>query len=126
MNTGNRFVKLFHKFNQVVHACFGNSLDANYKILLEDFFTLIDFENISYTNKLHILKHHIPEFICLKKKSLGFFSEQTFEAVHHDFGKHKKNFQDNSSKLNAQNAIFRSVTSYNSNNFFNGYNISEH
>jgi hypothetical protein len=44
--------------------------------------------NSCVTPKLHIVFHHVAQFIQKKKKPLGFFSEQASETVHHDFGRH--------------------------------------
>lgn len=104
---------LFTKFEKIVSACFGCALDANYQIFIDQFFDVLDAECIPYINKLHYLKIHVPEFIKMEKKSLGFFSEQGFEAVHYNFNQHKINYLDNASKDNRENALLRAVNTYN-------------
>ena len=46
-----------------------------------------ELDNISITPKVHLVIHHIKDFFALKryKKGLSYWTEQAFEAVHHDF-----------------------------------------
>ena len=48
-----------------------------------------ELDNVSITPKVHVI-HHIKDFFALKgyKKGLSYWTEQAFEAVHHDFKVH--------------------------------------
>ena len=80
-----KFVNAFKSFNDVVSACYGSNLDADYlqkiSIFAADYFRL----GISVTPKVHAVIYHIPEFCELMGRGLGPWSEQTGESVHHDF-----------------------------------------
>ena len=41
--------------------------------------------DITITPKVHILLMHVPDFTTKHNRSLGWYSEQTLESVHHDF-----------------------------------------
>ena len=44
-------------------------------------------ENMTVTPKIHIVEHHLIDFfnqLNENKHGLGWFSEQSFEAMHHD------------------------------------------
>lgn len=69
----------------MVNSFFGQSLDSNFKIYLEEFVTSLNDAGIHFTPKLHIVAFHIAEFCDMKKKALGFYSEQASEQVHHAF-----------------------------------------
>ena len=84
-----------------------------------DFFTQVHEQAIPFTNKFHVLKVHVPEFVRLKQKSLGPFSEQSLESVHLDFNKHIGRFYSNTSKSNKIANLKRTVVAYNSNHFTN-------
>lgn len=79
-------------FDLVVTACFGQTLDASngdYKDLIREFsgqYRAID--NLSVTVKMHCLEVHVQQFLDMKgdgEKGLGYWSEQSYEAVHHHF-----------------------------------------
>ena len=79
-------------FDKVVISCFGQTLDftnGDYKDLIKDFsrqYRAID--NFSVTVKMHCLEVHVEQFLDLKGdgvKGLGFWSEQSYEAVHHHY-----------------------------------------
>lgn len=57
---------------------------------------------------------HVKEF-CQEYGSLGFFSEQASEAVHHDFKNHWENFKCDKAYHNFSSQIIRAVFTYNSN-----------
>lgn len=77
-------------FNKVVISCFGQTLDSthgDYRDLIKDFsrqYRAID--NLSVTVKMHCLEVHVEQFLDMKGdgvKGLGFWSEQSYEAVHY-------------------------------------------
>lgn len=73
-------------------ACFGNYLDPDYLVHLENLET--QFNNLGYkqTPKLHAIFTHIANFLVDKKHGLGVWSEHAFEGVHWDFNEHLKNY----------------------------------
>ena len=83
-------IEAIRNFNTLRKKAFGQQLESGWKIALDKF-------NISYKNipnitkplKVHILLAHLQEFIEKygKNKGLGFYSEQTGEAVHQKFEK---------------------------------------
>lgn len=73
---------MFSKFDIVVNACFGQILHENYKICIDEFLMVLEKEKVRYTNKVHVLKFHVPQLIKLKNSSLGTYSEQAVEVVH--------------------------------------------
>ena len=80
------FVDCMDSLNDVKKACFGFTLDQNYKEKkeeLEDLWNILH-ENFGVTipNKCHVIFSHVPEFIKRQKKPLGEFSEQVVESAH--------------------------------------------
>ena len=76
----------FQKFKAVKDACIEKVLAFKWAF---------EGTNIAPTPKIHIKLEHIVDFFYVKgeKKGLGYYSEQVFESVHHDF----KVFEENSS-----------------------------
>ena len=67
---------------------FGTQLEAGWKKSLKDFeYAYQKIPNITKPLKVHILIAHLCEFIEKygKNKGLGFYSEQTGEAIHQKF-----------------------------------------
>ena len=67
---------------------FGTKLEAEWKKSLNDFaYAYQKIPNITKPLKIHILIAHLCEFIETygNNKGLGFYSEQTGEAIHHKF-----------------------------------------
>lgn len=109
----NKFIPLFHLFDRIVHACFGEDLDANYSLLILQFSKQLDDLKIKITPKIHILLFHVPEFVELTGKALGFYSEQASESVHHAYKNHAQNYKGNLCEESAQEKLKRSVTTFN-------------
>lgn len=68
-------------------------LDTQYQAKIDVFEEEFKKSKISVTPKVHALIHHVPEFIKMKKKPLGIFSEQASESVHYQYNKHAENFK---------------------------------
>ena len=67
---------------------FGNNLVSGWKKSLQDFeFSHKKIPDITKPLKVHVLTAHVSEFNEQygKSKALGFYSEQTGEAVHQKF-----------------------------------------
>ena len=93
-------------FGKVVHSCFGMQLregwEANIKEfhksweqLIQDYAETVFFEDepkIMYTEKVHILIFHVPEF-CRKYGALGPWSTQAGESLHSRLKQHCANYQ---------------------------------
>ena len=82
------WIHAFRLFKQVVHSCFGMVLEKNFEEKISSFKSACTELPISITPKLHILFHHVKQFIDLENLPLGIFSEQASESVHHHFGTH--------------------------------------
>ena len=81
------FVDTLRKFDSVVRACFGSELSFDYFEKINQFKTaFLALPNSRVTPKLHVVFHHISDFIDRQNSPLGLFSEQAVEAAHQDFG----------------------------------------
>lgn len=109
-----KFVDTFEKFNKVVASCFSKDLKPNYDIFIDNFRDSFLKLNISVTSKIHAIFFHIKHFCEYYGIGLGFFSEQAFESVHHDFKQTWANFKVNSENDNYGSKLLRCVCVYNS------------
>ena len=71
-----KYVNALDAFNNVRKSCFGQTLEPDFKTNILLFQQAYDCLGVPYTNKVHVLIDHVPYFCDLKKKGLGFFSEQ--------------------------------------------------
>ena len=75
-------------FSKVQDACFGQELKEGFENVIKQFCQVYrSLDNMSITPKIHIVEHHIVDFfreIGDKEHGLGWYSEQGFEAIHHD------------------------------------------
>ena len=75
-------------FGKVQEACFGQELKEGYEQRIKEFSQVYrSLEDKRITPKVHIVEHHIIDFFREtreKEHGLGFYSEQGFEAMHHD------------------------------------------
>ena len=79
------FIETLRKFDAIVHACFGNTLQQNYCELIEEFkASYLNLPNTSVTPKAHAVFFHVTQFIDRHNHSLGIFSEQATESLHHN------------------------------------------
>ena len=81
-------IEAIKKFNILRKQVFGLHLEAGWNQSLNDFmFAYKKIPNITKPLKVHILVAHLAEFIEKygNNKGLGFYSEQTGEAVHQKF-----------------------------------------
>ncbi len=82
------FLRLFEKVNE---ATFVHLLSSNYLDVITKFG--VSFKknmsqiHISMTPKVHIVLHHIPQFIRMTQMSLGLFSEEVVDEQHKRFFK---------------------------------------
>ncbi len=80
------YINTFKAFTEVVDACFGKELAADYKDKINYFhMCFASLEGVNITPKLHALIFHVPQFCDYHGLGLGHFSEQASEAVHKDF-----------------------------------------
>ena len=80
-----KFILALKQFSSVKDACFGQYLDIqNYENYIKQFMTTYRSLPISIPLKLHVLESHAVEFLkdMGEQFGLGFFSEQSFEAMH--------------------------------------------
>lgn len=74
----------------------------------------IKLAGISTTVKIHILAHHVEQFIKKYGYGLGVINEQASEAIHSDFKPANKRFKRNNITPDYDNQYLRSVADYNS------------
>lgn len=79
------WIDALRSFKKVVHACFGMELQPDFQNAIREFQNHCQNLHISITPKLHILFHHVPQFIASHNEALGLYTEQTGESAHHDF-----------------------------------------
>ncbi len=76
-------VKCLRLFEKVVEATFGHVLSSNYEEVISQFgvsfTTIMSTFHISMTPKIHVLVHHIPQFIRMTQIPLGLISEEVVE-----------------------------------------------
>ena len=77
-----QFVDAFKKFNDVVRACFSDSLDSDYAIKISQFQRVYRNLGISETLKAHVLFDDVPRFLATRDHGLGRYSEQAIEAIY--------------------------------------------
>lgn len=110
---GNKYINVFETFNNVVTSCFGQNLDPHYQSIIGEFFNQIQALNISITPKIHAVVYHVPQFIKMKGKPLGLYSEQASESVHFAYSKHASNFKTSAIKTNYEAKLLRTVCTFN-------------
>ena len=80
-----KYVSAFSNFCKVVEASFGRVLHPDFETYVASFQRSYCKLRISVTTAVHIVFVHLPQFCKLMHTSLGPFSEQASESVHHDF-----------------------------------------
>ena len=109
-----KYVQTLQDFKSVVHDCFGNVLRSSYEKSIEKFKSSFLSLEVSVTPKIHAVFYHVPDFCRSVNKSLGFFSEQTTESVHHDFNETWKKYKVSKRKPIYETRLLRAVCEYNS------------
>ena len=108
------FIETLRKFNGVVHACFGNTLDY-YAEKIEQFrVSYLQLQGTTINSKVHAVIHHVPQFIQRRNSSLGIYSEQATEALHHLFRKNWQRYERPSYHLEYEDRLQRCITDFNS------------
>ncbi len=83
-------------FEKVVEATFGHVLSPNYEEVISrfgvSFTTIMSTFHISMAPKVHIVLHHIPQFIRMTQMPLGLFSEEVAEEQSKRFLKFYKRY----------------------------------
>ena len=81
------FCRTLVRFNAVVTACFGQTLDMDYRNIIQQFSESYRLLQISVTPKVHCVEVHLAEFLELKGlvAGAGAWSEQAFESAHHAY-----------------------------------------
>lgn len=77
------FTDVLRCMDAISHACFGNVLDDDYKVHLEEFERLWKATGINWFPLAHALRFHVPQFCDRRDLPLGPFSEQAGESLHH-------------------------------------------
>ena len=82
------FVVALRAFKKLQEGCLGMELADDWLSRVETFSKEYkSLDNVTVTPKVHILIHHLEDFFNQKgkNKGLSYWTEQAFEAVHHDF-----------------------------------------
>ena len=75
------------EFRKVQESCFGQHLQEGYEHHIKEFSKIYKaLDNMTITPKVHIVEHHLLDFFreMDTEHGLGWYSEQCFEAMHHD------------------------------------------
>ena len=82
-------LKALQAFKKVVDACFGYSLDPEYRRIIEEFKmawqSLVNDDFFTFFYKVHVVCSHVADFVDRVGGPLGPYSEQAGEAVHLNF-----------------------------------------
>lgn len=108
-----KFVKALDDFQSVVKSCFGQHLDPNFEISLLNFKDSFLDLNVSVTPKIHAVFYHVGDFCRKHQKALGFYSEQTMEAVHFEFKSFWSKYKLNINHPEYSNNLLRAVREFN-------------
>ena len=108
------YADAFTAFNDVVSSCYGDELQGDYVSMISSFATAYNRLGINITPKVHAVVFHVAEFCSFTGRGLAPWSEQTGEALHHDFAKTWENFfvRDMENPVYADH-LLRAVCSYN-------------
>ena len=115
MIKGAPFVSTLRAYLLVQDSCMGNELKSYYEssisVFTEAYRALPD---TSVTPKVHIIMNHLVDFFNIKgkKHGLSFYSEQAFEAVHHDFREFWKKYATDTDKPEFGNKLKAAVSAY--------------
>ena len=79
-------LQVFCTFRKVQKSCFGMEVKPDFRNQIAEFSRVYRSLEISVTPKVHIIERHIKDFYDIygKEHGLGFWSEQPFEAMHHE------------------------------------------
>lgn len=108
-----KFVEAFDGLKKVVDSCFSIVLEPNFETCIDNFQKNYKELNISVTSKVHAIFFHVKQFCKTFGFGLGFFSEQAFESVHHDFQKTWQDFKVLDENPNYGIKLLRAVCVYN-------------
>ena len=109
------WISAFRDFQAVVHGMFGMHLCDNYLELILKFKASCEVLPISITPKIHIVFHHVAQFIQKSFQSLGHSTEQAAESLHRDFSLHwNERFKRNQVHPDYKNNLLKAVVEYNS------------
>lgn len=87
------YLEAFRNLKLLKESCFGQNLDPNYKVTIQNFKRSCLALGISITLKMHIIFSHVDTFCSQRKVGLGMYSEQATESCHSDFHRHRQNFK---------------------------------
>ena len=99
---------------EVKNACFSHALAPDYAQKILDFKMAYCQLGLSVTPKMHALFQHVPEYCSRTQKGLAIVSEQTSEAVHHDFKRTWARFKVHEKHTEFPNKLLSAVVNYNS------------
>ena len=102
-NMVKKVANAFKALNDVVAACYGYELTADYVTKIKKFSRAYIDLGINGTPKVHTVMHNVQEFFVLTCRGLGPRSEQANESVHHEF---KQKWRQAIPKMNCMVSIF--------------------
>ena len=88
------FIETLRKFDAVVKSCFGSDLEDDFLDKIQQFQdSYLAIPNASVTPKIHVVFHHIKDFVNRHMSPLGIYSKQVVEATHQDFSHHWQRYK---------------------------------
>ena len=88
------FIEVLRKFDAVVKSCFGSDLEDDFLDKIQQFQdSYLAIPNASVTPKIHVVFHHIKDFVNRHMSPLGIYNEQVVEAAHQDFSHHWQQYK---------------------------------
>ena len=82
-----QIIEVMKAFDLVVESCFCVHLQGDYVKAIKDFSDKYRALDITVPPKVHLVEDHVVQFIERRHPGLGLgaYTEQSFEAAHHDF-----------------------------------------
>ena len=97
----------------MVAACYGQELHPDFEEKIEKFTEAYLSLKINVTLKIHAVMHHVTKFCHLTSRGVGPWSEQSSEAIHHDFKQTWKRFKiNNTQNKNYGKHFLQAVSTY--------------
>ena len=109
-----KYVHTFKCFGSVVQDCFGERLKETYLKSISDFKDSYMALAIPVTPKVHAVFYHVSQFCKKVQSSLGFYSEQAVESLHHDFAQIWSKYKVSKNNELYASRLLRAVSEYNS------------
>ena len=85
------YIDTLKNLHEIDRLCNSRNLNPDYKQIIEKFtkswLKLKQCHRTTIPNKVHIIMHHLSEYFDRFSTTLKYFSDQTIESTHQEFGK---------------------------------------